>query len=463
MSVDVDTLRLSRRRISSAPVAVAHLFVVMQCDQPLAAAARINLADADEVLIVRGEQGVWREPNGGRRLVLSIPDPYMSREQTRLCRSGGPDFVLYDGGSSNGTWVNGTRRTELLLKDGDSIQTGSTFLSFRQFSSCHSDLKLDPCDTQRGGLRTLLPELEHCFSMLRQVARSGVPVVVLGESGTGKELAARDVHRHSGRDGAFVALNCGALPSTLLEAELFGYRKGAFSGATEDRLGLVRASHGGTLMLDEIGDLPASAQTALLRVLQEREVLPLGCTRPVPVDLRLVCATHRDLDALAASGSFRPDLLARISGYTLELPSLRERREDTGLLIAELMTRRAGSRAAAMRISPEAGRQLICADWPLNVRELEQCLAVALAFADDRISLEHLGRKVLSSPPAAVERSSVGPRTLSLKERDDCLELVSVLRRHGGNISAAARELGKERIQIRRLIKRFGVDLQDLS
>ena len=154
-------------------------------------------------------------------------------------------------------------------------------------------------------------------------ARSQVPVLVSGETGTGKELIASAIHQLSGRPGPFVAVNCGAIAPNLVESELFGYRKGAFSGALEDRPGLVRSSEHGTLLLDEIGDLPLAAQAALLRVLQESEVLPVGGTRPVKVDLRVVAATHRDLGALAAQDRFRRDLLARLDGARIMLPALR--------------------------------------------------------------------------------------------------------------------------------------------
>src|SRR5262249_43364073 len=159
---------------------------------------------------------------------------------------------------------------------------------------------------------------------------STIPVQVRGDSGTGKELVSREVHRRSARTGAFVAVNCGALPTGLVESELFGFRKGAFSGATEDREGLVRAASAGTLFLDEIGDLPAPSQAAFLRVLQERAVLPVGGTSPIPVDFRLISATHRNLDELAANGKLREDLLARLSGFRIDLPRLKHRLEDLG-------------------------------------------------------------------------------------------------------------------------------------
>src|SRR5207302_1217977 len=189
-----------------------------------------------------------------------------------------------------------------------------------------------------------------------------------GETGTGKEVIARAIHAASRRPGAFVAVNCGALAPNLVESELFGHKKGAFSGATEDHNGLVRAADKGTLLLDEIGDLPVPTQAALLRVLQQREVLPLGTTKPMPVDLRVVAASHRDLEAEVGAGRFREDLWSRLAGYTAQLPALRDRREDLGLLVAALLARLVQTRP--IRFTSEAGLALVQYDWPRNVREL---------------------------------------------------------------------------------------------
>src|SRR5437588_230906 len=194
------------------------------------------------------------------------------------------------------------------------------------------------CFFHRPAVRATLSPVCRCQrARVGLGARARIPVLLLGETGTGKELIARAVHDLSGRTGPFLAVNCGALPETLVESELFGYRKGAFSGAYEDRPGLVRSSDKGTLLLDEIGSLPLPAQAALLRVLQEEEVVPVGATRPLRVNLRVVAATHEDLGVLASQELFRADLLARLSGFTLDLPPVRERREDVGLFLTSLL------------------------------------------------------------------------------------------------------------------------------
>jgi transcriptional regulator with GAF, ATPase, and Fis domain len=317
-----------------------------------------------------------------------------------------------------------------------------------------------------------VPHLAEDFGRLAQMARSGVSVLVYGETGTGKELVARAVHQLSGRSGPFVAVNCGALPKTLVESELFGHKKGAFSGATEDRLGLLRSAHRGTLLLDEIGDLPPSAQPALLRVLQEREVVPVGASQPVSIDVRLVAATHRELGVLVDDGAFRADLLARLSGFTLTLPSLRARREEIGLLVADLLERVDAESARDVRFTLDAARALLLYDWPLNVRELEKCLGAAVVLAGKgAIKPAHLPDAVrlgLARHPAPPTDSSDSGRVdderppavrplsnAEVRHRD---ELSALLREHGGNISAVARVLGKARVQVQRWVKRYQLD-----
>jgi sigma-54 dependent transcriptional regulator, acetoin dehydrogenase operon transcriptional activator AcoR len=263
---------------------------------------------------------------------------------------------------------------------------------------------------------------------------------------------ARAVHALSGRRGAYLAVNCGALPDTLVESELFGHKKGAFSGAVEDRPGLVRAADHGTLFLDEVGDLPLPSQAALLRVLQEEEVLPVGATRALPVDLRVVVATHRDLPALVKDGRFRADLYARLAGWELELPVLADRKEDLGIIIAALLARLAPGRPD-IAFSQSAARALVQHEWPLNVRELEQALAAALALARDQvIDLPQLP-EALRSP--VQPRANPAPLTEEDARRRE--QLAALLAEHQGNISAVARAMGKARMQIQRWIKRYNL------
>jgi transcriptional regulator of acetoin/glycerol metabolism len=242
----------------------------------------------------------------------------------------------------------------------------------------------------------------------------------------------------------------------LLEAELFGAARGAYSGADGERLGLVRAAHRGTLFLDEIGDLPLACQAALLRVLESQEVLPLGMTRPIAVDIAIVCATHRDLGAMMNAGIFRTDLYARIAGLEVELPPLAARREDIGLLLQRLVA--AGAVPHFSALAPDAALALMRHDWPLNIRELRSALAYAAALAKDGIvRLEHL-------PPSLQARAvASGAVVTPVNEEDDALrsELVGHLGEHHGNVAAVARSMGKHRRQIHRWMTRFGLAVDD--
>ena len=474
MSQDpVPTPAIARRRRSESAPVCAHLFEVLDCDAPLRPPARHSLRGIDEVVLKRSqERTAARE---GRSLVLGIPDRFLSTVHARLRRDG-DRFRAEDAGSTNGTLVNGDPAGEAPLGDCDDLELGHTLLLYRQaVREAEGSPDLDARDLRppAPALATLVAQLEVEFARLPAIARSAVPVVIGGETGTGKELVARAVHQLSGRAGQFIAVNCGAIAETLLESLLFGHRKGAFSGATESRPGLVRAADGGTLFLDEIADLPASSQAALLRVLQEREVLAVGETNPVKVDVRIVAATHQNLEAAVAANRFRADLLARISGFTVKVPPLRWRREDLGLLLAALLLRLAPERAAAVSFTPEAGRALLRHRWPLNVRELEKCLEAALVLAGkEPIDLGHLPpgvQRAAEEPaadpsPALLElQPSQAPAAAPLSPEDarQREELIALLKQHQGNVAAVARVLGKARMQVHRWLKRFDLHLED--
>jgi two-component system response regulator PilR (NtrC family) len=251
--------------------------------------------------------------------------------------------------------------------------------------------------------------MQQVRAMVLKVARSMAPVLVAGESGTGKELVARAIHDASPRAaGPFVPVNCGAIPEALLEAEFFGYRKGAFTGANEDREGFFQAAQGGTLFLDEIGDLPLPMQGKLLRVVQERSVRPVGATAEQPLNVRLVSATHKDLAAEVQASRFRQDLFYRLNVIRIPVAALRERVSDLPLLCAALLERlaRESGLAAAPALAPQALQRLLQHDYPGNVRELENLLHRALALAPGpRIELDDLG---LPAPGAAAAATDGG-------------------------------------------------------
>jgi sigma-54 dependent transcriptional regulator, acetoin dehydrogenase operon transcriptional activator AcoR len=432
----------------------AQIVVALGCERPMEPPSRHALDGVDAVVIGRGAARSWERvvEEGERRLVLRVPDPRMSQTHARVVRLSDA-FLVRDAKSRNGTFVNGARVEAAPLADGDLIEAGETLFLFRANVAAEGDAT--PSGPAGTGLLTLAPEMSAALTMIERLAPTPVSILVQAESGAGKEVVTRVLHRLSRRSGAYVAVNCGALPANLVETELFGYRRGAFSGATEDRAGLVRSAEGGTLFLDEIGDLSPPAQAALLRVLQEREVLPVGATRPFAVDVRFAAATHRDLEQMARTGAFRGDLLARIAGYTVRLPPLRERREDLGVLIASLLERIAGPRTPLVRFTTPAARALFRYDWPLNVRELEKCLEAAVALAGQGpIDLPHLPASVRAT---ATPQKREGEPTLSEDHEKHKNELLALLRAHDFNVSAVARATGKARMQIQRWMRRYHI------
>jgi DNA-binding NtrC family response regulator len=289
---------------------------------------------------------------------------------------------------------------------------------------------------------------------LRSIAKSAIPVLILGCTGTGKELAAKAVHEISARSGQFCAVNCGAIPSNLVESTLFGHVKGAFSGALTNQTGMVRTADNGTLFLDEIGDLPLDAQTALLRVLQEGEVLPVGATQPVKVDVRVVAATHQPLQELIDQKRFRADLYARLAGYVHRLRPLEMRLEDFGVLFALLLRRAAGTAAVDVTLTTEAGWALMRHAWPLNVRELEQAISRATVLSEGApLNIKHFPF-VLESAPRSTSSVQVKGESVDVALRQQLDEL---MREHHGNVTAVARVLGKAPTQIQRWLKRVGL------
>jgi len=428
------------------------LVLALDCADLRARPARFALADLDEVRIGRGSQRrrVRREESGKRILEIEVPDGFMSSRHVRLERSD-EGWRAHDEGSKNGTLLGEEALTSASLRDGSILTTGHTIFVYRQslpFDPGSSDVDLSGVGERAGPMATLNEPFARAIERCRRVAASPVPMLICGETGTGKELMARAIHEAGGRSGSFVAVNCGALPTTLLISELFGARRGAYSGATGNRTGLVRSADQGTLFLDEIAELPLESQSVFLRVLQEGEVLPVGADEPVPVDVKVIAATHQDLSARVADGTFRADLFARVAGYRVDLPALRERQEDFGLVLGTLLARQ----GASVTIEPAAARALLRYHWPRNIRELEHTLAAAVAMAaGSRVTLDHLpdlDRSVPAETPAA-GADGVDREALS-----------ALLATHRGNVSAVARALGTSRSQVRRLVARFELDLE---
>jgi DNA-binding NtrC family response regulator len=309
--------------------------------------------------------------------------------------------------------------------------------------------------------------LKTLLEKVAKVAVRDTSVLLTGESGTGKELIAQAIHYNSPRkEGRFVAINCGALPASLLESELFGYRKGAFSGASENRQGLIEAADGGTLFLDEVGNLPMNVQKTLLRFLQEHEFLRIGDTRPTKVDVRLISATNADLLADVKSGAFREDLFYRLNVMNIHLPPLRERREDIPLLAAHFIREQNAKFGTSIRgLAPEALSAAREFAWPGNIRQLQNVIEASMAMENgDTISLPVLAQFIDTGADAetavAGQAESDYAAALAHFERD---YLKRLLQKTGGNIEAAAREAGMNMATIYRKLKKYELRREDLA
>jgi two-component system, NtrC family, response regulator GlrR len=309
-------------------------------------------------------------------------------------------------------------------------------------------------DDWRSGIISRSGVMEEVLRQARLVAESGASVLIYSESGTGKELLARAIHRASRRRaGPFVPVNCSAIPEPLLESELFGHSKGAFTGATRDHKGLFQEAQGGTLFLDEIGDMPLAFQAKLLRALQEGEVRPVGATRAVPVDVRIISATHRDLDEALKEGQFREDLFYRLHVVRMELPPLRDRREDIPPLATHFLQEvNAGRERKIQGFSREAMEALMSASWPGNVRQLQNVVEQSAALSTTDIVPASLVRRALRDGPGAIPPLR---EARSRFERDYLQELLQITE---GNVSNAARLAGRNRTEFYKLLRRHHLD-----
>jgi two-component system response regulator HydG len=308
------------------------------------------------------------------------------------------------------------------------------------------------------------PCMRQVREVILRVAASDATVLLTGESGTGKELVARELHRASRRDpGPFVAINCAAMPEALLESELFGHAKGAFTDARQQHDGLFIQASGGTLFLDEVGDMPLALQPKLLRVLQERTVRPVGSTTEQPIDVRVVAATNRDLDDAVEQGSFRADLLYRLKVIEISVPPLRERMNDV-LLLAQLFLERFGERMSksVTGITAPAAEKLVAYSWPGNVRELQNCMERAVVFAQhDQITVEDLPDNIRQHKATRVILDTSDPSTLPTLQQVEKRYVERVLHACGGNKRRAARILGVDRKTLYRRMERYGLAVAD--
>ena len=410
---------------------------------------------------------------------IVIDEPHVSRHHTVIRVHEDGSYLVSDLGSSNGTYLN-SRRVLLpeRLRHHDVIKIGAVTLTFvhpaserAQAPSTGSDDFTMAGEEERRELTVIGtgPAMEAVFRLMTKAAGSTIAVLIQGETGTGKELVARAIHAVSPRGrGPFLAVNCAAMPEALLESQLFGHRRGSFTGADRDRVGLFEAATGGTVLLDEIGEMPLAMQAKLLRVLQEGEVTPVGDTRPRPVDVRIISATNRELGAEVAARRFREDLFYRLTGFPITVPPLRERREDIPVLAERFAAQAAHSHRKRINgITADALECLKQFDWPGNVRELQNEMqrAVVLAEHGEALGVEHLSLRLrggVDMDPAEASEAvpaaeAPGAHLREARAAFEAKHIADVLRQQGGNVSRAAVVLGLSRMQLHRKLKEYGI------
>ncbi|MCB9591184.1 MAG: sigma 54-interacting transcriptional regulator [Sandaracinaceae bacterium] len=378
---------------------------------------------------------------------IRLKDGMVSREHVSLIHLAGAVHLVDS--SANGTFLDGERVEKGPVEDGSIVRVGDSFLVVRWQSP-------DQADADIPSLIGGAPAIQTLRSSIALMAPSDASVLVLGESGTGKELVAAALHEGSGRKGDLIAVNCAAIPKELAESQLFGHVAGAFTGAQKAHPGYFRSAEGGTLFLDEVGDLPADLQPKLLRALETRTVVPVGASAPIPVDIRLVAATHKNLEAGIDEGWFRGDLYSRISDLVLRTPPLRDRRED----IVPLLIHALGDDRP---MDPDLVAAMLEATWRFNVRELFKVgreLSVRatgapryeLSMVESRLSRP--GPEPVESAPSAPTSKASAPETPPPTRE----ALIELLERHGGNVSHVAEAASRSRKQIYRYLEEHGID-----
>jgi len=358
----------------------------------------------------------------------------------------GDDIALGDCNSSNGLFLNGRRIERGHVQAGDVIRMGDTVLLLcrgrPEPAGCVDDL----------GLWGQSPSIRELRTIIRRLGPSGLPVAIVGATGTGKELVARALHSESGRTGSFLALNCAALPGTLVENALFGHRKGAYTDATSDQDGAFVHAQGGTLFLDEIGDLAPEAQPKLLRAIENGEVTPIGADAPVAIDVRIIVATHVPLEPAMAEGGFREDLYARLAGAIVKTPPLSERKEDILLLLRRFLPDSVRERP----VTAEFVESLLIYPWPRNVRELEMLAERLAVLHPDAPIWEHsmLGDDMNATLRQRQLPPEAPPSRRQVPSRD---ELLALLVECDGNVSRAAQLAQRNRKQVYRWMEHYGI------
>jgi DNA-binding NtrC family response regulator len=446
-------------------------------------AGPVLLAHRLRLVVTDGpDRGLERELLGTRMSVgtstqndLVLSDTTVSRRHAEL-QVDGDRYVIRDLGSTNGTAVNDTPVVEAYLTPGARVQLGGTSVLFEPKKKWERVSESE--EDHFGDLYGNSGPMREVFSMLQKLSPSDLSCVLVGETGTGKELAARAIHAHSPRaQKRFVVVDCGAVTSNLIESELFGHEKGAFTGADRQRPGAFEVADGGTIFLDEIGELPLELQPKLLRALERREVKRLGATKPIEVNVRIIAATHRDLPTLIQEGNFREDLYYRLAEVVASLPPLRDRPDDIALLAPRMVEEQTRD-SSPKSLSDDALKLLKERSWPGNVRELRNVLRRAVALcpsatirrADLEWMLDDSPRpEPASSSASGVPTPEIGEELPIREAREQWVApmereyLVRLMRRCGGNIDRASEEAGVHRKSLERLLRQHGLKASELA
>ncbi len=436
-------------------VGQSELLLTWMFPQPSQPAIGLHLGGAAELVVGRDEG-----------CLVHLPGNDVSRRHAALRKNeAGSGVEVVDLGSRNGVYVNGRRVSSAPLRRGDVVRLGGWVGVVTEAAGTCKEI----APGLFGGAT-----LQSVLAPVQRAAASDLPIILEGETGTGKEVVTRSVHKWSGRSGPLVAVNCAALPEALAEGELFGYRRGAFTGADRPSPGFFRSADRGTLLLDEVTDLPLGLQAKLLRVLEAHEVQPLGEPRPIPIDVRVVVAGQQSLIEASRHGRFRPDLLARLNGVTVRLPPLRSRREDVPPLFSHFLAEL--GQGCVPAVEGDFVERLCLHDWPFNVRELLLLARrlMVLHGGESTLRTSYLPERIgdLSTPrlpPGGAETArppATFPAMSAVKaspvEPVELPALVAALRTSGGNVARAAAILGITRQRAYRLMDGSAVDLEAL-
>lgn len=450
----------------------------------------LRMDEAPEVVSLRRCQILVVEgPNRGKKLTLNknltkigkretnefvLTDKTVSRNHLEI-EYASDSFLLKDLGSTNGTFLNGSRVKEAYLSPGDQIKLGNTTI---EFSSFDEKIKIEPSEREEFGLMVgKSRKMRQIFSILEKISPTHATVIVEGETGTGKDLVARAIHENSQRKTKpFVVFDCSAVAPNLIESELFGHEKGAFTGAVKSRRGAFEEAEGGTIFLDEIGELTSELQPKLLRALEQREIKRVGGNLPVKINLRVICATNKNLRHEIDEGRFREDLYYRLSVVKVSLPSLRERPEDIPVIVERFLAvskfnQKPDGTLKILRVEDDALKSLARYQWPGNVRELSNVIERAVSFVEgDTISKSHLDfifAEMAHGSEERTERMKVDSDIPFKDAKQRIVEdfekeyLADLLEHNKHNLSKAAREAKIDRKHLRNLLKKYGIATKD--